>query len=139
MQIRDALLSFPTLVRALSIMMVSLTALEMLGEEFHRDPVGRGPFRATKWAQLSMVRNLARQLAEHGVTINNLAPSVIETDRNREVLADASYSQQVLSQIPAECFGQADDCVGAAWLLYSDAGRYITGIDPLVDGGMHLH
>jgi NAD(P)-dependent dehydrogenase (short-subunit alcohol dehydrogenase family) len=95
-------------------------------------------YASLKAAQTSMVRNLARQFAPRGVTVNNLAPGVIATDRNTERLAAAAYREQVLARIPAGRIGDPDDCAGAALLLCSEAGRYITGQSLLVDGGMSL-
>lgn len=95
-------------------------------------------YAATKSAQENMVRNLARQLAPHGVTVNNLAPGVIDTDRNKERLTDPAYRTQVLAKIPAGFLGESEDCAGAALLLCSDAGRYITGQTLFVDGGLSL-
>ena len=95
-------------------------------------------YAALKQAQHGMMRNLARQLAPRGVTCNTLAPGAIATDRNAAVLSDAAYRAQALARIPAGRVGEAEDCVGAALLLCSDAGRYITGVRLLVDGGMHL-
>jgi NAD(P)-dependent dehydrogenase (short-subunit alcohol dehydrogenase family) len=95
-------------------------------------------YAASKSAQLNLVPNLARQLAPFGVTINNLAPGVISTDRNADALADAVYAAQVRAKIPAGRFGDPGDCTGAALLLCSEAGRYITGQDLYVDGGMAL-
>ena len=95
-------------------------------------------YAASKAAQTSIVTNLARQFASEGVTVNNLAPGVIVTDRNSAALSDASYSAAVLDRIPARAFGAAEDCAGAALLLCSPASRYITGSSLYVDGGMHL-
>ncbi len=95
-------------------------------------------YAASKMAQVSIVQNLARQVGRFGVTINNLAPGVIETDRNADVLADLAYRERVTNLIPVGYTGEIDDCAGAALLLCSDAGRYINGVDLLVDGGMHL-
>jgi len=95
-------------------------------------------YAATKCAQWSVAANLAGQVAAHGVTINNLAPGSILTDRNAGVLADPAYRARAVSRIPAGRIGETDDCVGAALLLCSDAGRYITGVDLFVDGGLHL-
>lgn len=95
-------------------------------------------YAASKSAQESLVRNLARQLGPDGITVNNLAPGVIVTDRNTAVLADPAYAERVRNAIPLREFGAPSDCVGAALLLCSDAGRYITGVDLLADGGMHL-
>jgi NAD(P)-dependent dehydrogenase (short-subunit alcohol dehydrogenase family) len=95
-------------------------------------------YAALKAAQTLMGRNFARQFAPEGVTINNLAPGVILTDRNTGRLADPAYSNRVRAAIPAGRFGAPADCAGAALLLCSDAGRYITGQNLFVDGGMSL-
>jgi NAD(P)-dependent dehydrogenase (short-subunit alcohol dehydrogenase family) len=95
-------------------------------------------YAGTKCAQTSLAANLARQLAPHGVTVNNLAPGVILTDRNTGRLADAAYGKTVRAGIPAGFFGEPADCAGAALLLCSDAGRYITGQTLYIDGGMSL-
>lgn len=95
-------------------------------------------YAATKAAQTNMMANLARQLGGRGVTCNVIAPGAIETGRNAAVLADPAYRAQVAARIPVGRIGEADDCVGAALLLCSDAGRYITGVRLPVDGGMQL-
>ncbi len=95
-------------------------------------------YAAGKCAQMSMVRNLARQFALDGVTVNNISPGVIRSPRNEEALADPAYSRQVLAGIPLGYVGETDDCTGAALLLASGEGRYITGIDLAIDGGMGL-
>jgi NAD(P)-dependent dehydrogenase (short-subunit alcohol dehydrogenase family) len=95
-------------------------------------------YAASKAGQTSMVRNLAKQLAPDGITVNNLAPGVISTDRNNERLADEAYAARVLGAIPAGRFGDVSDCIGAAVMLCSDLAGYITGQNLFVDGGMGL-
>jgi len=95
-------------------------------------------YAASKSAQMSLVLNLAKQLAPFGITVNNLAPGVIETPRNEDALKDKDYNKAVMQGIPMGYAGKADDLNGAALLLCSDEGRYITGIDLVVDGGMKL-
>lgn len=95
-------------------------------------------YAASKAAQMSMVLNLAKQLAPDGITVNNLAPGVIRTDRNTEALANPDYAEKVRTAIPAGYFGEPEDCAGAALLLCSEAGRYITGQNIYVDGGLGL-
>ncbi len=95
-------------------------------------------YAASKCAIQSLVHNVAKQVACDGVTVNNLVPGVIETPRNDAALADAGYARKVLAGIPAGYAGKSDDCAGAALLLCSDAGRYITGTELVVDGGMSL-
>jgi glucose 1-dehydrogenase len=94
-------------------------------------------YAALKAASVNLAKNLARQLAGDGITVNVLSPGAIATDRNAPVLADPGYRARVEAQIPLGRIGEADDCVGAALLLASDAGRYITGVELFVDGGWH--
>ncbi len=95
-------------------------------------------YAATKCAVMSLVRNVGKQLAPYGVTVNNLSPGVIATPRNEAALSDPDYCARALAGIPAGYAGEAADCAGAALLLCSDAGRYIVGVDLVVDGGMQL-
>jgi NAD(P)-dependent dehydrogenase (short-subunit alcohol dehydrogenase family) len=82
--------------------------------------------------------NCATEYAQYGITANNIAPGVIVTDRNSDILADDSFKQKVLEMVPAGRFGDLKDCAGLALLLSSDAGSYITGADIPVAGGMQL-
>ena len=95
-------------------------------------------YSATKSAQENLVRGLARQVASEGITVNNIAPGVFNTDRNRECLADPVYGPKVTAAIPLHDYAEPGDAVGAALLLASDAGRYITGATIAVDGGLSL-
>ena len=95
-------------------------------------------YAATKSANMNIVTNLASQLAPFGITVNNIAPGVIATPRNFDALQDEKYRDIVLSKIPAGYAGASEDIAGGALLLSSDAGRYITGTDLIIDGGMHL-
>lgn len=95
-------------------------------------------YAATKSAQENLVRNLARQLAQFGITVNNLAPGVFFTDRNKEALGNPEYAKRVTDCIPSHTYGEPADAAGAALLLCSDAGRYITGANLVVDGGLRL-
>lgn len=92
-------------------------------------------YSASKAAQTNMMRSLSLQLAEYGITVNNVAPGVIATDRNAEALADKEYAKKVMDSIPVRFYGEAEDCAGIVSLLCSDDGRYITGQSIYVDGG----
>ena len=101
----------------------------------HKDMV---VYAATKSAQENMARNLAKQLAPFGITVNNVAPGVIETPRNFDALSDKEYAKQVINGIPAGYAGQPQDCAGLVLLLCSEEGGYITGAELRIDGGMAL-
>ena len=92
-------------------------------------------YSASKSAQTNMVRSLALQLAEYGITVNNVAPGVLNTDRNVEALSDRVKTQKVCDSIPVGFYGTPEECVGIVSLLCSDQGRYITGQSIFVDGG----
>ena len=95
-------------------------------------------YSSSKCAQRSMVRSLAGQLAKYRITVNNVAPGVIYTDRNKEALADESYAKSVMDSIPLGYYGEKEDLVGIVRLLCSEQGRYITGQSIFVDGGKSL-
>jgi len=95
-------------------------------------------YAASKAAQMNMVENLAKQFAQFGVTVNNVAPGVITTPRNEDALSDKEYAKKVLEGIPSGYAGDSEDCCGGVLLLCSDAGRYITGENLVIDGGMKL-
>ena len=95
-------------------------------------------YAATKSAQENLVRGIGRQVAAEGITVNNLCPGVFNTDRNRDCLADPVYGPRVTAAIPLHDYAVPEDAAGAALLLASDAGRYITGATLMVDGGLSI-
>lgn len=92
-------------------------------------------YSASKAAQTNMMVSLSLQLAEYGITVNNVAPGVFYTDRNIDALSDPDYAKKVTDSIPVKFYGQPEDCAGIVSLLCSDEGRYITGQNIFVDGG----
>ena len=85
-----------------------------------------------------MVLFLALQLCPFGIMVNNIAPGIINTDRNAVVLSDPAYRDACLAQVPMSRFGEPEECAGALVLLCSEEGGYITGQDLFVDGGMGI-
>ena len=92
----------------------------------------------TKAAQMKMVQNFAPLLAPYGITVNNVAPGVVETPRNDEVLKDTSFKEAVIKKIPCGYIATPCDIAPAILFLSSEEGRYVTGSDLIIDGGMHL-
>ena len=95
-------------------------------------------YAASKAAQMNIVTNLAWLLGSKGITVNNLAPGVIGTVRNQEVLANPTFKTNIEKHIPVGYIGEPNDLASMALLLCNDAGRYISGADIFVDGGMRL-
>lgn len=92
-------------------------------------------YAASKAAQTNMMQSLALQLAVDGITVNNVAPGVIDTDRNQKALSDPEYAKKVAASIPLGFYGTPEDLAGIVSLLCSASGRYITGQNIFVDGG----
>ena len=95
-------------------------------------------YGVTKAAQMKMTENIAPQLAPFGVTINNVAPGAIFTPRNEEAFSDKEFKERVEKSIPCGYIGEPEDISPTVLLLCSDEGRYITGADIKIDGGMSL-
>ena len=102
----------------------------------HRVAGRTAAYAASKAGLLHLTRALALEWARHGIRVNALCPGYIETDLNRDFFATEA-GQALIRRIPQRRLGQAGDLDGALLLLVSDAGRYITGADLVVDGG-HL-
>jgi glucose 1-dehydrogenase len=93
-------------------------------------------YAASKSGMNNLVRNIARDLGGTGITVNAVAPGVVVTERNFNALKDPQFAARIKASIPLGSFAEAADMVGAALLLASEAGRYITGQTIRVDGMM---
>ncbi|MDQ6619197.1 MAG: SDR family oxidoreductase [Pseudomonadota bacterium] len=96
-------------------------------------------YAALKSAQHNIVVNLARALAPDGITVNNLSPGLIATDRNRWRRVNMAEWREIEAKAnPMHRAGTPREMAGAALMLCSDAGSFITGIDLQATGGGHL-
>lgn len=93
----------------------------------------------------SFLAGVARQLAPHGITINNILPGKMDTDRLRGGLRAAAKSSGATeeevaaaqrAEIPARRFGTPEEFGNACAFLCSQHGGYITGQNLLMDGGL---
>jgi len=96
-------------------------------------------YAALKSAQHNLAINLARQYAPFGVTVNNLSPGLIATERNKWRRVDPQdWAAIERGSSPMSRAGTPDEMAGAALLLCSEAGSFITGADLQATGGRHL-
>jgi len=96
-------------------------------------------YAALKSAQHNLTLNLAKQLADSAVTVNNLSPGLVATARNQWRREDAnSWHDIEVAANPMHRAATPDEMAGAALLLCSDAGSFITGCDLQATGGAHL-
>ena len=99
---------------------------------------GRGQtnYAASKGAINAFTRSLAVELAPRGITVNAVAPGVIDTELSRPVREQAG--DQVLSRILLRRFGRPEEVAHAVWFLASQYAQYITGQILHVDGGFKM-
>lgn len=96
---------------------------------------GQVTYAATKGGLIQITKTLAVEWARHGITVNALAPSILETDLTEGVIKSEKHSEPLLRRIPMGAFGKSDDVVGAAIYLASDSSSYVTGTVLPIDGG----
>ncbi len=94
------------------------------------------PYGASKAAVVSLTRTLALEWARSGVRVNALCPGWTATDLNRVLWEDPDASRAMTDEIPMGRWGSAEEMVGPALFLASDASSYMTGHTLVVDGGM---
>ncbi len=136
------------------IMSVNLRGLMISCQVFGRHMVGRNTgsiinvgsasgllplsrvftYSASKAAVHNLSKNLAREWAPKGVRVNVLVPGFFPAEQNRKVLSPDRVAT-IMAKTPMNRFGQAHELDGAALLLASEAGSFITGTELVVDGG----
>jgi NAD(P)-dependent dehydrogenase (short-subunit alcohol dehydrogenase family) len=91
-------------------------------------------YSASKAAVHNISKNLAREWAAKGVRVNILVPGFFPAEQNRKILSPDRVAS-IMAKTPMARFGEAHELIGAALLLASDAGSFITGTELVVDGG----
>jgi len=95
-------------------------------------------YTAAKAGLLQMTRQMAVELARHGIRVNALAPGYIATELNAEFFA-SEPGQAMIKRVPQRRLGQVDDLAGPLLLLASAAGAHMTGSVLTVDGGHSIN
>lgn len=97
-----------------------------------------GAYGISKAADMQLARNLAVEWGEHNIRVNAIAPGLVRTDFARALWENKDVLAQTLKQSPLGMIGEPVDIAGAAILLASKAGRFITGQTLVVDGGVTI-
>jgi len=90
---------------------------------------------ASKAAVLSLTKSLACEWARDGILVNAIAPGIIPTDLNDQIVNGTSRGEEMLSRTPMRRFGRPEELLGAALLLASAGTSFLTGQCIVVDGG----
>jgi len=95
---------------------------------------GQGNYAASKAGLIGLVKSLAQEVASRNITVNAVAPGMIETDMSANLPEKAR--EAIASRIPAGRAGSAQEVASAVMFLASDDASYITGEVLRVDGGL---
>jgi 3-oxoacyl-[acyl-carrier protein] reductase len=97
---------------------------------------GQANYAASKAGLIGFCKALAREVASRSITVNVVAPGMIDTDMTRAISEKASVDWA--AQIPLGRLGSVDDVAAAVCFLASDEASYITGHVLAVNGGMYM-
>jgi NAD(P)-dependent dehydrogenase (short-subunit alcohol dehydrogenase family) len=100
---------------------------------------GAEHYAASKGAVISMVRSMALELARHNIRVNAILPGPFVTDISRAFKADPLRNEQRMNHTPMGRWAEPEELGGLAIYLASDASRYHTGDDFVVDGGYSVY
>lgn len=97
---------------------------------------GQTNYSAAKAGMLGFTRSLAREIGSRNITVNCVAPGFIDTDMTRELPEE--QREALISQIPLNRLGDAQDIAAAVAFLAGPSAAYITGETINVNGGMYM-
>jgi len=97
---------------------------------------GNSPYCLSKGGMRMLARNAGVELAEHNITVVNVAPGAITTPINEQTMADSGLRDKLEAVIPLARMGTSDEVANLVAWLASDAASYSTATTFVVDGGM---
>jgi 3-oxoacyl-[acyl-carrier protein] reductase len=97
---------------------------------------GQANYAAAKAGMIAMTKSLAQEVASRGVTVNVIAPGLIDTAMTASL--NDKQKEAILARVPAGRFGSPDDVAAAALYLASNESGYMTGQTLHVNGGMAM-
>lgn len=97
---------------------------------------GGAHYSASKAAVLGFSKNLAREVAQHGITVNCVAPGLVNTDIWKSL--PTNEATKVIDGIPIGRPGETDEIANSIAFLVSEEASYITGEEIDINGGSHM-
>ena len=96
---------------------------------------GLSPYSAAKGGVILFSQAVAKELAGSGVRVNSIAPGWIDTPLNEWMTSDEATLREAEKMVPMGRIGTAEEVVGGAIYLASDASSFVTGATLVIDGG----
>lgn len=109
--------------------------IQMSSQMAHVGGARRSVYCASKAAMEGLTKAMAIELAPHGIRVNTICPTFIDTPLTRPYFSDPTFRADVLTRIKLGRLGTVEDLMGAVTFLASDASALMTGSSVLVDGG----
>jgi NAD(P)-dependent dehydrogenase (short-subunit alcohol dehydrogenase family) len=97
---------------------------------------GYSAYVAAKGAISSLTRQWATEWAPHGIRVNAIMPTFVDTPQVASMLADPDFKAGIVNRIPMGRVGETRDLTGPAIFLCSDAASFVTGQILGIDGGL---
>ena len=97
---------------------------------------GQANYAASKAGLIGFAKSVAQEVASRNITVNVVAPGLVETDMTRAITEDTRAEWE--ARIPLKRLGTPDDIAAAVCFLASDEAAYITGQVLAVNGGMYM-
>jgi NAD(P)-dependent dehydrogenase (short-subunit alcohol dehydrogenase family) len=124
-----------SVVNAMLASQVKGAIVNITSQMGHVGAANRTVYCAAKHAVEGFTKALAIEVAPHGIRVNSVAPTFVETEFTKRMFADESFRKSVLSKIPIGRLGRPEDIAPAVVFLCSDVAALITGSCVKVDGG----
>lgn len=97
---------------------------------------GYSAYVAAKGAISSLTRQWATEWAKHGITVNAIAPTFVDTPQVAMLLGDPAFKAGLVNRVPLGRVGETDDLVGAVIFFASASSSFVTGQILGIDGGL---
>jgi gluconate 5-dehydrogenase len=97
---------------------------------------GYSAYVAAKGAVSSLTRQWATEWAKHGITVNAIAPTFVDTPQVAMLLGDPAFKASLVNRVPLGRVGETNDLVGAVLFFASGASSFVTGQILTIDGGL---
>ena len=133
--VRGAFFTAQAVARAMIRDGVKGSIVNMSSQMGHVGGPKRTVYCATKHAVEGLTKAMAADLAPHGIRVNAVCPTFIETPMTKPFLSDPNFKTNIMDKILVGRLGQVADVAGAVVYLASDASGLVTGSSLLIDGG----